>query len=131
MPHGADHPTRPEDVAIHPGHGSFGLPVGLELARHGRKVALPSDVVELEPRMSGVHVQMNSERATGRQHALRQILGRDARTVEITGKSFLGETKSASCAVNLVGPARRRSAPPGPTPGVELSILNEGRQILP
>ena len=119
-----------EHPAGHVGHLALGLPVGLQRPAERRQLALGRDVVELEAGVARVHVQVDAEVAARVEHALREVLGRDARAVEVADESVVGEADGAARAVDLIGPARRRAAPPVAAPRVEAAVLHERGEVL-
>ncbi len=96
-----------------------------------RQLPVARHVVELEARVPWVHVEVDAERAPGGEHPRGQVLGGDARAVEVADETFGREADGAPGAVDLIGPARRRASPPDAAPWVEPAVLNEGGQVLP
>ena len=131
VPHAADHPARPEDPASHVRTFPSASQSFWSGRPRGASSSLRRDVVELETGVAGVHVEVDSVAAAGGDHPEREVLGRDAGAVEVADEVVLREADGAPRAVDFVRPSRRRAAPPVATPGVELPVLDERREVLP
>ncbi len=89
MTHASDHAPCPERVARHVRDLALRFPVTLKGPSQGQERTSGADVVELEPGVPGVHVEVDAETAARRKHPVREIISGDARAVEVTDEAVL------------------------------------------